>query len=116
MGLEEDLRDVRDTVDEHGNRIGKLETDVEVFKEKFNNVTTQLTRIENSSLTSNNALLASNASILQTMNKVIEGNTTQDTNKKNIIMNVVKIGGSIIGLVILGYFAMKGVSVRIPLF
>jgi len=113
VSFEEDIKEV---LDDHGNRINKLEIDTEVFKEKFNNITIQLTRIENNSLTNNNALLASNNSVLQTMNTLIEGNTTKSTNKKEIIVKGLTIGGTVIVIVILGIFAAKGISVSIPVF
>jgi hypothetical protein len=127
LSLEDDLKDVKDTVENHGERIGKLEIDNEVMKERWSNITVQLTRIENQSLSSNNALLASNNVVLQTLQKVVDSNTTtntnntevvktKNTNRKEILINVLKVGGSIIGVLILGYFAMKGVSVSIPIF
>ena len=116
VDVEEEIKEVKTTLDSHGSRIGKLEIDSEVMKERWGNITSQLTRIENSSLTSNNALLASNNAVLSTLNKVIEGNTTQSSNKKDIIMKVLTIGGSILGLLVLGYFAAKGINLSIPMF
>jgi len=110
---ENDFKEVKEVLDSHGCRIGKLEIDSEVMKERWGNITSQLTRIENSSLTGNNALLASNNAVLSTLNKVIEGKATQSTNNKDIIIKIVTIGGSIITLFILGYFALKGVDVSI---
>ena len=86
LSLEEDYKDVKEVLNDHGGRIGKLEIDSEVMKERWNNISTQLNRIENNSLTNNNAMLASNNSVLQTMNKLVEGNTTKNTNKKEVII------------------------------
>lgn len=112
--------EIKEILEDHTGRIGRLETDSEVFKEKFNNITTQLTRIENNGLSSNNALLASNNSVLQTLNKVIESNTTQNTNKTEVIKTksnnakeiTLKIL-AIIGGLITAYFALKGIGITI---
>ena len=102
--------ELKEVLDNHGNRITKLEIDTEVFKEKFNNITTQLTRIENNSLSNNNALLASNNSVLQTMNKIVEGNTTNNTNKKEIIIKVV----TVISAIVVGWLSAKyGFNIKI---
>ena len=123
VGIEEELKDVKDTLGDHKqilnihtDKIQNLEVDSGILKERWNNITIQLTRIENNALSTNTALLASNNSMLQTMNKLVDGNTTQNTNKKDVLMSIIKISGSIIGVLILGYFAMKGVSVSIPIF
>lgn len=114
MGILED--EFKEKLDEHGNRINRLEIDSEVMKEKFSNISSQLNRIENASLTNNNALLASNNSVLSTLNKVIEGNTEKSSNKRDIIVKILGIGGSVICLALLGIFAAKGINVSIPIF
>lgn len=116
LGIEDDLKDVKDAIENHGERIVRLETDNEVGKEKFNSITSQLNRIEANIIANNNVLLSSNASMLQTMNKLIEGNTIKSSNKKEIIIKTLTIGGSIIVVLILGYFAARGISVSLPLF
>lgn len=123
VGFEDDLKDVKDTLgdhkkvlDDHADKIQELQIKNAGFEEKFTSISSQLDRIEKNSLTSNNSLLSSNALMLQTMNKIIEGNTTQNTNKKEVIIKGLTIGGSIVGLLVLGYFALKGVSVSIPIF
>ena len=113
MGIEDDVKEI---LDDHGNRIQKLEVGSEIMKERWNNITAQLTRIENQSLSTNNTLLASNNSMLQTMNKLVDGSITTNTNKKDMVIKGITIGGSIIGLLILGYFALRGISVSIPVF
>ena len=123
VSIEDDLKDVKDTLgdhkkvlDDHTDKIQALEIDSGILKERWNNITVQLTRIENNALSTNNALLASNNSMLQTMNKLVDGNTAQSTNKKDVLTSAIKIGGSIIGVLILGYFAAKGINVSIPIF
>lgn len=130
MSIEDDLKDVKDTLGDHKKvlddhtdkiqtnteEIQTLKIDSEVLKERWNNITVQLTRIENNALSTNTALLVSNNSMLQTMNKLVDGNTAKSTNKKEIIIKGLTIAGSIIGVLILGYFAMRGVSVSIPIF
>jgi hypothetical protein len=115
--------EVKEVLDDHGERIIKLEIDSEVSKEKLNNITTQLTRIENNALTSNNALLTSNNAILQTFQQFINNSTQvnsnnaevikiKNNNKKEITIRVLYI----CGIIILGIFAAKGISVTIPKF
>jgi len=95
-------QDVKEILDDHTGRIGKLEIDSEVMKVHWNNMSTQLTRIENT--------------VLQTLNNVIENKTNTSNNKTQIALQVLKVGGSILGLLILGYFAMKGVTLSVPVF
>lgn len=123
VGIEEELKDVKDTLGDHKrvlnnhtDKIQVLEVDSGILKERWNSITVQLTRIENNALSTNTALLASNNSMLQTMNKLVDGNTAQSTNKKDIVTSVIKIGGSIIGILVLGYLAAKGISVTVPIF
>lgn len=123
MGFEDDLKDVKDTLgdhkkvlSDHTDKIQALEVDSGILKERWNNITVQLTRIENNALSTNTALLVSNNSMLQTLQKIIDGNTTTNTNKKEIIIKGLTIGGSIIGMLVLGYFAAKGINVSIPIF
>jgi len=61
-------------------------------------------------------MLASNNSVLQTINKLVEGNTTKNTNKKEVIIKGLTIGGSIVAIILLGIFAAKGISVSVPIF
>ena len=123
MGFEDDLKDVKDTLgdhkkvlSDHTDKIQALEVDSGILKERWNNITVQLTRIENNALSTNTALLVSNNSMLQTLQKIIDGNTTTNTNEKEIIIKGLTIGGSIIGMLVLGYFAAKGINVSIPIF
>lgn len=120
MAMEPDVKEVledhKKILENHDGRIIKLETNSQVMEVKFNNIEAQLNRIESASIANTNVLLASNNSIAETLQKVVEGNITQDTNSKNVIINALKIGGSIVGLLILGYFAMRGVKVSIPMF
>lgn len=126
MGFEEDLKDVRDTLgdhkkvlNDHTEKIQILEVDSGILKERWNNITVQLTRIENNALSTNTALLASNNSMLQTMNKLVDGNTTQSTNNSevekvkinNTTQVVLKVLG-IAGAVLAGFLMAKyGISV-----
>jgi len=112
--------EVKEILDDHSGRLGKLETDSEVFKEKFNNITTQLTRIENASLSSNNALLASNNSVLQTLQKVVGDDTIKNTNnaevlkiKSNNFKEIAIKVLAILGFITVGYFALKGVNIKV---
>lgn len=111
MVLEPEIKEV---LDEHDNRLQKLEVDSEVMKEKWNNISTQLTRIENNALSSNNALLASNNAVLQTLSQVVNNATqinsdnteltkTKFNNKKDIIIKVL----GILGACLAGWLAAK---------
>lgn len=118
--------DVKEVLDDHGNRIQKLEIDSEVSKERWKNITEQLTRIESNSLATsatNNALLASNNTVLKTMEKLVDSNTVKDTNNTQVV--TVKNNNRkeiwlkvlwIISLLILGFFAVKGVNISVPIF
>ena len=120
VAIEPETKEVLDSykekLDYHDGRIVKLEIDSEVSKEKLNNITAQLTRIETNALATNNSLLLGNNSILSTMNKVIEGNTTQSSNKKEIWLKILGILGGIITTATILYFAAKGINVNVPTF
>lgn len=126
VGFEDDLKDVKDTLgdhkkvlDDHTDKIQALEVDSGILKERWNNITIQLTRIENNALSTNTALLASNNSMLQTMNKLVDGNTAQSTNKtevekvknNNTTQVILKVLG-IAGAILAGFLMAKyGISV-----
>ena len=124
VAIEPETKEVLDSykekLDYHDGRIVKLEIYSEVSKEKLNNITAQLTRIENSSLSNSNVLLASNNAVLSTMNKIVEGNNAQNTNKTEIIKTksnnnkeiVIKVL-AIIGGLITAYFSLKGIGITI---
>ena len=120
LETKEVLDSYKEKLDYHDGRIVKLEIDSEVSKEKFISISSQLDRIENNALSTNNSLLLSNNSVLQTMNKIVEGNTIQNTNKTEIIKIksnnakeiMIKIL-AIIGGLITVYFSLKGIGITI---
>ena len=110
MGINEDVKDVEKTLENHGERISRLEIDSEVMKERFNNFSTQLTRVENTVLTSNNT-------ILQTLSTVVNNTTSNQTqvvtttsnNRKDVIIKIL----TILGAVLAGWLASKfGIQVN----
>jgi hypothetical protein len=110
------LDDHKKVLENHDGRIVKLETTSQIMDVKFSNIETQLTRIESASIANTNALLASNSSIAETLQKVVEGNIANNTNKKDVIIKTLTVVGSIVGLILLGVFAAKGIKVTIPIF
>jgi len=118
--IEPEVREVLDdhkkVLENHDGRIVKLETTSQIMDVKFSNIETQLTRIESASIANTNALLASNSSIAETLQKVVEGNIANNTNKKDVIIKTLTVVGSIVGLILLGVFAAKGIKVTIPIF
>lgn len=105
--------DVKEVLDKHGELLDKHTDDInelQIFKsvteEKFNNFGAQLTRVENTLLTSNNA-------ILQTLNNVV---SNRDQNKTQVVLKVLGIIGGIISTLTIIYFASKGINSNVPTF
>jgi len=126
-----DENEVKIILDDHGNRIQKLEIDNAYVKEKLNSISAQMVdtkdevsdlksavaRLESTVLTTNNSILTTLTQVVtNTSNNQTQVTTTTSTNKKDIIVNSIKIGGSIVAIIILGLFAAKGISVSIPIF
>lgn len=129
--LELDENEVKEKLNDHGNRIQKLELDNVFIKEKLNSISAQMVdtkdevsdlksavaRLETTVLTTNNSILTTLTQVVtNTSNNQTQIATTSSTNKKDILINSIKIGGSIVAIIILGLFAAKGISVSVPIF
>ena len=128
VGIEDEVKIILDDhgkkIDDHDKKIIDLQIKSASFEEKLNNledsmkdVKGTLVRFENNYLQTANSMMQTMSQIvINTSNNSTELTKTKSTNKKDIIINILKISGSIIGVLILGYFAMKGVTVTIPIF
>jgi len=119
-----DNHEVDEVLDEHGKRITQLEISDATNRQRLNNIEKQLGDINNTLVRFENNYLTTTNSLMQTMSQIVVNTSTQSvelaktksSNNKDIIVKGIGIGGSIIAIVILGYFAMRGVSVNVPIF
>ncbi|AHF08552.1 hypothetical protein [Desulfitobacterium metallireducens] len=131
--IKEVLDDHKKILNRHDGDINDLKIFKSVTEEKLSNIDGQLndvkgmlTRIESNSLASNatnNALLATQTSMTEVVKKLADSNTIKDTNNAEVVKtknnNTKDITLKILGIVlfiVLGWFAMKGVTINIPAF
>lgn len=123
LGLDDN--EVKEILDEHGNRINRLEIDNASIKEKLNSISLQMgdtkeqvtdlkdavARLETTVLTTNNSILSTLSQVVtNTNNNSTQIITTEKNNKKDIIIKIL----GIIGACVTGYLAAKfGLNVTV---
>jgi len=112
MGFEEDVKEI---LDDHGERITKLEIDNAGIKEKLNNIEAQTIDVKSAVVRLESTVLQTNNSVLQTLSQVVtntSNNATQIvTTKNNNITEIIIKVLTIIGSLLVGFFAAKGINV-----
>jgi chromosome segregation ATPase len=125
VSLEDDLKGVKETVENHGERIGILEKDNIYIKEKLNSISAQMvdtkdevtdlksavTRLETTVLTTNNSILTTLTQVVtNTSNNNTQIVTTNSNNRTQILLKVL----GVVSAILAGYLMSKfGITVTI---
>ncbi|WP_298196457.1 hypothetical protein [Desulfosporosinus sp.] len=121
VSIEPEIKEVLDNhkviLEDHGKSITKLQIDNASIKEQLNSIKTQMTDVKeiitdlkSSYLQSTNSMMGTLSAVLQnTSNNNTEIIKTNSNNKKEIAIKVL----AVIGGLITGYFALKGVGIKI---
>ncbi len=111
-------KEVKELLDDHGGRIAKLELTTAKMEERFSKIDYQLSDMKqdlNSGLTmlENNITKIENI-MLNNFNSLLDYKKNESNNKTQLLMKVLGIAGSVIVLVIIAYYAGKGINLPIP--
>jgi hypothetical protein len=125
---DEQFKNQQNILNDHSEKIQILLTDTAVMKKQFENMDTQMADMKidigefrkqlqelNVSQTANfNSVLQSNTNITQTLAKLagdVSDNQAQESVQKNEkFIKVISVASSIITLLIIGFFAIKGIN------
>lgn len=109
-------------LEEHSEKITELQLKNERFDEKLNSIQIQMSDVKDAVTKFESNYLQTSNSMISTMSQIVMNTssnntqivTTKENNRTQLILKILTIGGGILILFILAWFAMKGINLTFP--